>query len=97
MLHEFEAFLFCAPEKLDYVFPNESTKINQIHQISSQFSSPEEINNSPLTAPSKRLKSIFQDYDKPLHGCITIMNIGLAQIRAQCSHFDAWLRLLETL
>jgi len=97
MLHEFEAFLFCTPEKIAYSFPNSEEKVELIRSIAQSVESPEEINNSPLTAPSKRILNIFPEYEKPLHGCLTVMEIGLDTIRSQCSHFNQWLTKLEHL
>lgn len=97
MLHEFETILFCDPEKLKYSFPNQKSKIQKIVNISGQFDSPELINNSRETAPSKRILQIFDDYDKVLHGCTTALEIGMDTIRNQCSHFNDWLSRLENL
>ena len=65
--------------------------------VAQSVNSPEEINNSPLTAPSKRILEIFPEYEKPFHGCLTVMEIGLDTIRSQCSHFNQWLTKLEHL
>ncbi|HYK03676.1 MAG TPA: DUF4276 family protein [Thermoanaerobaculia bacterium] len=58
---------------------------------------PEDINEGATTAPSKRLKSIFPTYRKTVHGPLTLQRIGLGRVRAECPHFDAWLRRLEQL
>lgn len=97
MLHEFEAIIFCDPEKLQYSFPNQHSKIKKITEISTQYYSPEEINNSPNTAPSKRLIEVFPEYDKILHGCTTALDIGLENIRSKCRHFNNWLSQIEKL
>ncbi|WP_290600261.1 DUF4276 family protein [Anabaena sp. AL93] len=36
-------------------------------------------------------------YDKPLHGSLIAMDIGLDTIRKQCQHFDKWLTRLENI
>jgi hypothetical protein len=61
------------------------------------FNSPEEINDSPMTAPSKRLLKIIPGYQKPLYGNIAALDVGLKSIRDQCPHFDSWLKRLETI
>ncbi len=38
----------------------------QFEAIRQQFTTPEEINDSPDTAPSKRMESIVPGYEKPL-------------------------------
>jgi len=95
-LHEFEAMLFVAPEKIAQAFPGTS-KGGELTAIRKQFSSPEEIDDDPHTAPSKRLEDIFPGYEKPLHGPLVVLEIGIEQIRRECSHFNDWLTRLERL
>lgn len=96
-LHEFEALLFVAPEIIDEAFP-EFNSLNRLNAIKNSFDSPEEINDSPQTAPSKRLIEIYGDsYQKTLHSPLITNVIGLERIRRECSHFDQWLTKLETL
>lgn len=97
-LHEFEAILFsdCAILEdflsLDYTFPAGS-----LQTIRNKFESPEHINDSPLTAPSKRILSIIPSYEKVADGILIAEAISLDIIRAQCSHFNDWLNKLENL
>lgn len=58
-------------------------------------SSPEEINDSPVTAPSKRVALLVPGYQKPLLGLLAVLEIGLDAIRRECPHFRAWLDTLE--
>ena len=58
---------------------------------------PEHINDNPQTAPSKRLKAHFKNYEKVLHGSLVAMNIGLDTIRKEFRLFDNWLKNLEKL
>ncbi len=95
-LHEFEALLFVDPAKIDEAFPD-TNKVDELAAIKKQFKSPEEIDDDPLTAPSKRLEALFPEYKKPLHGPLVILEIGIDQIRAECTHFDDWLLTLEKL
>ncbi|GIK39152.1 MAG: hypothetical protein BroJett011_29850 [Chloroflexota bacterium] len=95
-LHEFEALIFVAPEKIATYFPN-TNKLNELRQIKSTFHSPEEIDDGPETAPSKRLKSLFPSYEKNLYGPLATLEIGLAEICRECAHFRGWLEWLETL
>jgi len=95
-LHEFEAMLFVAPEKIAQTFPG-TDKGDDLTAIRRQFNSPEEIDNSPHTAPSRRLKALFPGYEKPLHGPLVILEIGIEQIRGECAHFNGWLVKLEKL
>ncbi|OTA19841.1 hypothetical protein Xbed_01960 [Xenorhabdus beddingii] len=96
LLHEFEALLFCQPEKFaDWL--DESAPIGTLQAIKAQFDSPEDINNSPETAPSKRILSIIPNYHKTLHGPLIAGDIGLDTMRSQCPHFNQWLNKLLTL
>ena len=62
--------------------------------IRDQFDNPEEIDDSPLTAPSKRIERLVAGYQKPLVGTQAALAIGLGTIRTVCPHFDAWLERL---
>jgi hypothetical protein len=94
-LHEFEALLFAGPEVIQEAF-SETNCIHKIQRIVDDFDNPEEINDSPQTAPSKRLEVIFGDeYQKTVHGPLITETIGLARLRAVCPHFDEWISRLE--
>jgi hypothetical protein len=95
-LHEFEALLFVDPAKIDEAFP-EANKGNELAAIKRNFKSPEEIDDDPHTAPSKRLEALFPGYEKPLHGPLVVLEIGIDQVRGECSHFNDWLAKLEEL
>ncbi|MGI8464143.1 DUF4276 family protein [Pectobacterium punjabense] len=96
LLHEFEALLFCDPEKFsDWL--EDKKPIAELNSIRLAFSSPESINNSPQTAPSKRILSVIPEYQKTLHGPLIAADIGLDTIRRQCPHFASWLQRLEAL
>ena len=58
---------------------------------------PEEINDRPETAPSKRIIKYFSSYQNPLHGCLVALDVGLDTMRARCPHFAQWLKKLEQL
>jgi hypothetical protein len=101
-LHEFEALLFTDVHILnDYVAmdsDNPQKTLQQLQTITTEFENPELINDSPETAPSKRLGAIFTNqYDKVEHGSIVAAEIGLPAIRAACPHFNDWLTRLESL
>jgi hypothetical protein len=66
-----------------------------LQEIRDQFPTPEEIDDSPVTAPSKRVAALVPGYEKPLVGALAILEIGLARIRAECPHFNGWLTRLE--
>lgn len=95
-MYEFEGLLFSKPEVLAKSIGCERTK-ERFQTIRDQFDSPESINNSPQTAPSKRIESLCIGYDKVTAGSIAAMDIGLDEIRSECLLFDAWLKKIEGL
>jgi Domain of unknown function (DUF4276) len=95
MMHEFEALLFSDCERFaqGIGLPGLAPRFQQIRNA---FETPEEIDDSPATAPSKRVQALVPGYEKPLMGTLAVLEIGLAAIRAQCPHFRSWLERLET-
>jgi hypothetical protein len=97
MLHEYEAMLFTAPARIAAEFPEEN-RLKELNAIRAAFATPEEINDDPNTAPSKRLRNLFgAAYQKPLHGVLIAASIGLTAICEECRHFREWLTALESL
>lgn len=95
-LLEFEALLFSDPAGFQEAFPDRPAAVAQLTAIRAQFSSPEDIDDDPRTAPSKRILDVLPDYQKPVAGLLIAEQIGLEKIRAECRHFDDWLaRLIE--
>ena len=94
IMHEFEGLLFSDPEGLGLGIGRRdlSPKLNAIRE---DFSTPEEINDSPDTAPSKRIEGLMPGYQKPLHGLLACQEIGLDAIRGQCPQFSHWVDQLE--
>ena len=58
---------------------------------------PEDINDDPSTAPSKRIVDAISRYRKSVHGPQVAETVGLGAIRAECSRFNAWVARLESL
>jgi hypothetical protein len=54
------------------------------------------LNDSPETAPSKRLLRQIPGYRKSEDGPDAIELASLSRVRSQCPRFDAWLTGLET-
>lgn len=95
-MYEFEGLLFSDPAKLATGLCVQHLADDFVH-IRKGFSTPEEINDSPVTAPSKRILSLMPKYEKPLYGSIAAIEIGLDVIRRECKRFDKWVRRLEGL
>ena len=94
MVHEFEALLFSKPDKLSCALHQSAVGFAKIR---ASFPTPEEINDNPETAPSKRIIKFYPAYQKAVHGPMVAKRIGLDVIRQQCVHFNAWLGWLESL
>ena len=96
MMHEFEAMLFsnCARLAQAISRPDLSERFQEIRDA---FNTPEEIDDSPETAPSRRITDLVPEYQKPLDGTAAAGAIGLAVIRRECQHFGQWLAQLENL
>jgi hypothetical protein len=94
--HEFECFMFCNPS-ITARLVGDAAQTENIADIRQKFQTPEDINDSPATAPSKRLKSIFPQYDKVFHGIDIVRQTGLSAIRTECPRFNSWLQWLEGL
>jgi hypothetical protein len=95
MMHEFEGLLFsdCAGFAEGIGRPDLAQGFQAIRD---EFATPEEINDSPITAPSKRVQALLPGYAKPLFGTLAALRIGLPAIREQCPHFRQWLECLES-
>ena len=96
-MHEFEGLLFSDVEvfanQID--FPDDCADV--LRAVRAQFTNPEDINDHPETAPSKRIAGVIPKYKKVVHGPMLAEEIGLATIRAECPRFDAWVTRLQSL
>ncbi len=95
-MYEFEGILFSSPEAIE-------NNINQLglaewaKTVLQQFGdNPEKINDSKLTAPSKRLLN-QASYIKTVHGPDIGKEIGIDMLRERCTGFDSWISGLEGL
>ncbi|AJE02429.1 DUF4276 family protein [Geobacter pickeringii] len=96
MIHEFEALLFAKPDELSKaLYQNEA--LQELTAIRASFVTPEDINDHPLTAPSKRIMRIMPGYQKTLHGPLVTKRIGLEILCGECPHFRDWIGWMESL
>lgn len=94
-MHEFEGLLFSDCDALARGL-GDSNLADALREVRNAFETPEHINDSPMTAPSKRVSSISRTYQKTLHGPLAALEMGVDTIRAHCSGFDRWLsRLID--
>ena len=99
-LHEYEALLFSGPDVMEeWLSLYNDVPTGHFSNIRQKFDSPEQINDSVHTAPSKRIIALIGDnnYDKVDDGLFILKEIGLERIRQECPHFNAWLTQLENL
>ncbi len=95
-LHEYEGLLFSDPEKF-------ANGISQSHlaptfqAIRQGFPTPEDIDDSPETAPSKRVSRLCPSYNKVLDGTRAASAVGIEPMRRECPHFRDWVESLEQL
>jgi hypothetical protein len=95
-LHEFEALLFSNPNDFASSIGKPQLR-NQFQAIRAQFPTPEDINDDPNTAPSKRVIGAHPGYRKVVEGTLAANAIGISRMRAECPHFDQWVQALESL
>jgi hypothetical protein len=98
-LHEYEAYLFSDPTCFESLYENCSDQVAILQAIADSYETPELINDSKETAPSKRIITQFPDYEraKSAVGSLLAESIGLETIRGKCPHFNSWLSRLESL
>ena len=94
VMHEFEGLLFSDSAAFSHAIGRPDLE-SEFQAIRDAFPSPEEINDSPDTAPCKRVEGLVPGYEKPFLGTLAVLEIGLPRIRKECPHFDAWLKRLE--
>jgi len=95
-LHEYEGLLFSDPSAFAAAI-NQPHLAQRFHALRDAFPTPEDINDGPGTAPSKRIIQAYHSYRKVLHGTIAARAIGIEAMRRECTHFRDWLERLEAL
>jgi hypothetical protein len=95
-LHEYEGLLFSDPAAFarGIYAPNLAASFQQVRN---EFPTPEDINDGPDTAPSKRVVRLSPGYRKPLHGTLAALEVGVNTMRQECPHFREWVERLEAL
>lgn len=95
-LHEYESLLFSNPDALTGFFTDKSVEIGRLKKEVNGLE-PEEINETPAGAPSRRIIKHIPTYakQKTTAGVITAKQIGLPLLRQKCPHFNDWITKLE--
>lgn len=94
-VHEFEALLFSDLTAFEEWRGNDDV-LAPLYAASAN-TAPEDINDHPQTAPSKRILSAMPGYQKTVHGPLIACDIGLEAMRTACPHFAQWLAQLDVL
>ncbi len=95
--HEFEALLFSDASAFSILPRAANAAVDALLSIRSRFNTPEDIDDSPDSAPSKRIKALIPRYGKVTDGALVAEEIGLEKIRAECPGFAAWMTRLSSL
>jgi hypothetical protein len=95
-LHEFEALLLANPDSLLNFYIGKNAEVESLKNEISGLQ-PEEINETPHNAPSKRIIRFIPSYskEKTTAGVMVAEKIGLPFLRKKCPHFDSWITRME--
>ena len=95
-LNEYEGLLFSDTQAF-------ASGIRQPHlvepfeEIRTEFATPEDINDDPNTAPSKRVLGAYPSYRKVVDGTLAAHAVGIEKMRRECPHFREWIEQLEAM
>jgi hypothetical protein len=95
-LHEYEGLLFSDPQAFASGI-GQPHLTRQFEGIRREFASPEEINDDPNSAPSKRVLAVYPSYRKVLDGALAARSVGIDRMSQACPHFRDWIERLEAL
>ena len=95
-LHEYEGLLFSDPGAFASGI-GQPRLAQQFQTIRNAFHTPEDINDNPNTAPSKRVLGAHPAYRKIVDGTLAARAVGIQKMRQQCAHFREWVEKLEAL
>lgn len=94
-LHEFEALAFSSVNGFEALFEDNEMNYKGICEVIDTFPNPEDINDSPETAPSKRMQKLIRGYNKVAYGISLIEYTGIDNIIRKCPHFRDWIGKLK--
>lgn len=94
-MHEFEALLFSHPKSFTLIANDDI--VDKLQEIRDAYETPEHINNSVETAPSKRIEALIPNYAKVKNGALLSEDIGIDTMLAECPHFREWIKTLVNL
>lgn len=95
-LHEYEGLLFSDPAAFAGAL-GKPELTRRFQTIRDEFDTPEDINNDPAKAPSKRVLQAYPSYGKVIDGTLAACAVGIATMQRECRHFRNWLGRLKAL
>lgn len=95
--HEFEALVLASIEQLaGIVDPADARGVKRLRELCRHVL-PEDVNDGPETAPSKRLQQQIGGYRKTVHGVLAVQDAGISALVDACPRFAAWVHALLVL
>lgn len=97
-MHEFEGLLFSDTTAFAWVGDGWNQAVEAaLTAVAQAFPTPEDINDAPETAPSKRILDILAPgtYSKTEHGPLIAEAIGIETMRQKCPRFATWVAHLQ--
>ena len=95
-LYEYEGLLFSDPRAFAQGIGQQHLA-QRLEDVRKKFATPEDINDDPDSAPSKRVQAAYPPYRKVLDGTLAAQVIGIEKMRQECRHFREWIERLEGL
>lgn len=94
-MHEYEALLFSDVSQFRHCPGMGETMVETLEKQVMEFMTPEHVNNSEQTAPSKRILQIYPEYQKVSDGTVIAENVGIEKMIQKCVHFAGWVNKFE--
>lgn len=91
VLHEFETWVIAAAMDAPAVLGDVAVAKRLDAEAASVSGDVELLNDSPQTAPSKRVMRVWPEYDKVTDGIEVIREAGLAAVMDRCPGLKAWI------
>jgi hypothetical protein len=96
--YEYEGLLFSDPQALAQTESGWQASLAKLAAVRAEFPTPEHINGSYETKPSRRLEQLLQPgYKKTRHGPLAAERVSLAAMERECPHFRGWMESLRRL
>lgn len=97
MLHEFETLVFAAALHSDPMATGGGVGAKLRAHAAGVSNQVELIDDSPATAPSKRVLSCWPEYNKVLDGVSFVGDCDFQRVLDSCPHLASWVARLRTL